>query len=125
MAELNVNSDSLQKLINGLDGFASTKMVVGEPIVVNDTTLIPLNDVQLGVAVGSGKQSQAGGMGAKVSPSAVLMIQNGAVKLINIKNQDTITKLLDMVPDLVDKITGLKVKPDPEAEKKADEILNK
>jgi len=45
-------------------------------------------------------------MGAKMSPSAVLVIQNGTTKLVNIKNQDTVTKILDMVPDVVDRITG-------------------
>ena len=45
-------------------------------------------------------------MTAKMSPSGVLVIQNGATKLVNIKNQDTVTKILDMVPDVVDKITG-------------------
>ena len=38
--------------------------------------------------------------------SAVLVIQNGTTKLVNIKNQDTVTKILDMVPDVVDRITG-------------------
>ena len=41
-----------------------------------------------------------------MSPSAVLVIQNGTTKLVNIKNQDTVTKILDMVPDVVDRITG-------------------
>ena len=45
-------------------------------------------------------------MGARMSPSAVLVIQNGTTKLVNIKNQDTVTKILDMVPDVVDRITG-------------------
>ena len=45
-------------------------------------------------------------LGGKMSPSAVLVIQNGATKLVNIKNQDTVTKILDMVPDVVDRITG-------------------
>ena len=47
-------------------------------------------------------------MGAKMSPSAVLLIQNGVPRLINIKNQDTITKLLDMVPDVMDRFTSRK-----------------
>ena len=33
------------------------------------------------------------------------MLQNGTARLVNIKNQDTVTKLLDMVPDLVNKFT--------------------
>ena len=39
-----------------------------------------------------------------MSPSAVLVIQDGHTKLVNIKNQDSITKILDMVPELVDKV---------------------
>ena len=44
-----------------------------------------------------------GGLGGKMTPCAVLVIQNGTTRLVNIKNQDTITKILDMVPDLVDR----------------------
>ena len=40
-----------------------------------------------------------------MTPCAVLVLQNGKTKLVNIKNQDTITKILDMVPDVVDKFT--------------------
>ena len=42
-------------------------------------------------------------MGGKIMPSAVLVIQNGTTKLVNIKNQDGVTKILDMVPDFVNK----------------------
>ena len=34
------------------------------------------------------------------------MIQNGNAKLVNVKNQDGITKVLDMVPELVDRFTS-------------------
>ena len=43
-----------------------------------------------------------------MTPSAVLVIKNGVTKLVNVKNQDTMTKILDMIPDIVDKFT----KPD-------------
>lgn len=36
----------------------------------------------------------------------MIVIQDGKTKLVNIKNQDTITKLLDMVPDVVDRFTS-------------------
>ena len=44
-------------------------------------------------------------MTGKLTPSAVLVIQNGTTKLVNIKNQDGLTKVLDMVPDFVDRIS--------------------
>ena len=62
--------------------------------------------VGAGAFAGDKKNNAGGGMGGKMSPSAVLVIQNGATKLVNIKNQDTVTKILDMVPDVVDRITG-------------------
>ena len=46
----------------------------------------------------------------KMTPSAVLLIKNGQTKLVNIKNQDTVTKILDMIPDIVDKFTQPKEK---------------
>ena len=51
------------------------------------------------------KDGGAGGLSGKMTPSAVLLIKNGQTKLVNIKNQDSVTKILDMIPDLVDKFT--------------------
>ena len=88
----------------------SAKTVVGDAVTVNDTIILPLVDVSFGVGAGAfagEKKNNAGGaMTGKMSPSAVLVIQNGATKLVNIKNQDTVTKILDMVPDIIDKFTG-------------------
>ena len=50
----------------------------------------------------------AGGLGGKMTPSAVLVIQNGNTKLVNVKNQDTMTKILDMVPDVIDRFGSKK-----------------
>ena len=44
-------------------------------------------------------------MGGKISPSAVLVISNGVTKLVNIRNQDGLTKILDMVPDFLNKFS--------------------
>ena len=45
-------------------------------------------------------------MAGKMTPCAVLVIQNGTTKLVNVKNQDGLTKILDMVPDFVDHFTS-------------------
>ena len=62
------------------------------------------------------RNNSAGGMGAKITPSAVLVIQNGVTRLVNIKNQDTLTRLLDMVPDVVNKFTAPKYKEDKDVD---------
>lgn len=100
---------TVDSLFKGMDGFITSKTVVGDAIHIGETILLPLVDVSFGVAAGAfaedKKNNGAGGLGGKVSPSAVLVIQNGTTKLVNIKTQDVLTKILDMVPDLVNKVT--------------------
>ena len=101
---------TVEALFHGMDGVVSSKTVVGEAIHINDTIILPLVDVSFAVGAGAfnaeKKERGAGGIGGKMTPCAVLVIQNGHTRLVNIKNQDTITKILDMVPDVIDKFTG-------------------
>ena len=91
-------------LFDGMEGFLTSKTVI------KDTIILPLVDVSFGMGAGafSGdkKDKSGGGIGGKMTPSAVLVIKDGQTKLVNIKNQETIVKLLDMVPDVIDKFTG-------------------
>ena len=101
---------TVESLFKGMDSFITTKTVVGDAIHIGDTIILPLVYVSFGVAAGAFSQEKknngAGGMGGKIMPSAVLVIQNGTTKLVNIKNQDGVTKILDMVPDFVNKFTS-------------------
>lgn len=119
--------DNAEAVFKGMNTFLTTKTAVGEPIIVGDTTIVPLVDVSCGMAAGTfdntSKSNGGGGMSAKISPTAMLIIQEGRTKVVNIKNQDAITRLLDMVPDLINKITN-KSDVDKEATKKAETILN-
>ena len=103
---------TVESLFKGMDSFITTKTVVGDAIHIGDTIILPLVDVSFGVAAGAFSQEKknngAGGMGGKIMPSAVLVIQNGTTKLVNIKNQDGVTKILDMVPDFVNRFTSKK-----------------
>ena len=102
--------DTVNSLFKGLDAFISAKTVVGEAIHVGDTIILPLVDVSFGVGAGAfegdKKSNGGGGMTAKLTPSAVLVIPKGSTKLVNVKNQDGLTKVLDMVPDFVDRFAN-------------------
>ncbi len=107
----------VESMMKGMEGFLSAKTVVGEATVVGDVIILPLVDVSFGVGAGaSAKESKSstgcGGMSGKMSPSAVLVIKDGQTKLVNVKNQDSVTKILDMVPDLIDKFTNKNKKDD-------------
>ena len=110
MANENNFKDTVNSLFKGLDTFISAKTVVGEAAHVGDTIILPLVDVTFGVGAGAfegdKKSNGGGGMTGKMTPSAVLVIQNGTTKLVNIKNQDGLTKVLDMVPDFVDRFAA-------------------
>lgn len=108
MAENNFTG-VIESLMKGMNAVIGTKTVVGDATQVGDTIILPLVDVSFGVGAGASagdkKNGGGGGFSAKMSPSAVLVIKNGSTKLVNIKNQDTVTKVLDMIPDIVDKFT--------------------
>ena len=99
--------ETVDSLVEGLDGFIAAKTVVGEPMTIGETIVIPLADVSFAVGAGAfgtdKKKNDGGGAGGRVTPCAVLIIQNGSTRLVNVKNMDGVTKLLDMVPDLVNR----------------------
>lgn len=98
----------LDSLMEGAQGVLTSKTVVGEPITVGDTIIIPLSDVSIGVGAGSnGAERKDGGMGgfsAKMVPSAVLVIKNNITKVVNVRDQTSLTHIMDMIPEVIDKI---------------------
>ena len=129
MSSLNTN---LTSLFSKLEDFVSSKTVVGEPITIGETIILPLIDVSFGLgAVGqeqdgsntdkkSSEDKQGLASGAKITPSAVIVInqKTGDVQLVNVKNQDSINKLIDMAPGLISKVQSMfkKGKTDNEAD---------
>ncbi|WP_461812060.1 GerW family sporulation protein [Faecalimonas sp.] len=111
MAENNFRN-TVDSLFKGMNSVISSKTVVGEAIHIGETIILPLVDVSFAVGAGAFEQEKknrgAGGLGGKMTPSAVLVIQDGKTRLVNIRNQDTITKILDMVPDVVERFSSQK-----------------
>ena len=81
MANENNFKETVNSLFKGMEEFITTKTVVGDPVTVGDTIIVPLVDVSFGVGASAKteekKNSGGGGMGGKISPSAVLVISNG------------------------------------------------
>ena len=112
MADNNQFQTTVESLFKGMESFITTKTVIGDAITMEDGTIIlPLVDVSFGVAAGAfanddSKKNNGGvGMGGKLQPSSVLIIKDGTSKLVNVKNQDGVTKILDMVPDVINKFS--------------------
>ncbi|MGA2159337.1 MAG: spore germination protein GerW family protein [Dehalococcoidia bacterium] len=103
--------------LSQIEKVLSSKTVVGEPIIVGDTTLIPLLSVGFGfgAAGGSGKsdikqvnEGLKGGTGGAggMRPIAVIIIDKDGVRIEPIKSSvaAAIEKLSEKVPGVVEKI---------------------
>lgn len=122
-------SESINLIFEKLENFFKTKTVVGEPIQIGETTLVPFISVVFGMGSGGGSENadrgpSAGGggagSGAKISPTAVLVIQGSKVELLPINKSGGLDKLLDLVPGIIDKIDCMKKGPSTGEEEVAD-----
>ncbi|MCR5228195.1 MAG: sporulation protein [Eubacterium sp.] len=126
MANGNDFNSTVNSLFKGMDAFLTSKSVVGDPIQVGDTTIIPLCDVNFGVGAGAmgGKRSDSagGGMGGKLSPTAIIVIKDGYSQIINV-NQDkgTLGTVLEMIPGVADKLKSI-IKKDGVSAEELEEI---
>ncbi len=113
----NVIAESLEAILGKLETFAKSETVVGEPTNIGGVIIVPLVEVSIGAGAGGSSKEQnkdyttGGGLGARITPSAVLVINNGDVQLVNVKNQDSVNKLIDMVHAILNKFN---LKPEKE-----------
>lgn len=95
--------------------------IVGEPITANESvTLIPVSKISFGFGTGGGDYSGkiqkqdgsnsfggGGGAGVKITPVAFLVISGESVRVLpmNPPADNTVDRIVEMVPDIVDKVT--------------------
>ena len=124
--------------MNSIKDMIDVDTIIGEPISTGiDTLIIPISKVCFGFAAGGSefkgetineyskreKEEQVqyrlpfgggSGAGVKIEPVAFLVVSNGIVKLLPVTHDSYIDKLIDYVPDLLDKsgdlIKGMKDK---------------
>lgn len=117
------NKKTTEELVEAMEHFITTKSVVGEPIKIGDTILLPLADVSFGMGIGmfSKGENGTGGVGGKITPNAVLVLKKGSSKIISVKDADGMSKILDIVPDVVDKFGDKFTKKDKKEEETVEE----
>ena len=100
-----------EKLKNMID----TKMIVGETIVAGETTIVPVSKVAVGFLSGGGEYEKENGVsdfpfiggsgaGYSVSPVGFLVIKKSDVKLIKVNPSELASKIIDVVPEVVEAI---------------------
>ena len=106
----NTFAESFNSILSGMDRYVSSRTVVGEAIMLNERTIIvPMVDVSFGAASGTfadkgnSKGRVGGGLAGKVSPCAVLVMQGDLVRILPVKNRDTLDRIMDLVPEIINR----------------------
>ena len=107
--------ENTEALFSNLEKFLKTETVVGEAIIIGETTLIPLITVSFGCGTGGGTgnstkdgEGSGGGLGAgaRISPTAILVIKNGEATILPVKGKCNLENLIEMVPEIVSKVSS-------------------
>lgn len=117
--------------MNSIQDMVDVNTIIGEPIETsNNIIIIPISKVGFGFAAGGSefrgetineytkreKEEEiqyrlpfGGGSGAGVciTPVAFLVVQSNTVKLLPVSHSSAVDKLLDYVPDLVEKVNAM------------------
>lgn len=117
-------SNTIQKIREAID--ANT--VVGKPITAGNVTLVPVSRLSFGFGSGGSEFGKAdeggirsygggGGAGAKVTPLCFLVVSGDNVRVLPIDPpvENTMDRVVELVPNIADKIGSLlekRKKPD-------------
>ena len=112
--------DLMETVMRSIRDMVDVNTIIGQPITTADNiTLIPVSKVSFGFAGGgsdfetknhqTGQQNPFGGgtgAGVNITPVAFVVIKDGNVKIINVlpPASTTIDRVIELVPDIVDKI---------------------
>ncbi len=116
--------DLLDTLASALRDIGTTKQVVGEPMQVGDTVIVPVVALSLGLGAGAGDAPEdgdgstgsGGGGGVRVEPTAFIILRDGEVDVHAVPSKGgALATLFDKAPDLVDRIAAARDGGRPDA----------
>lgn len=133
MEKCNPLNELMKTTMDHLRGVTDANTIIGAPIQADGVTLIPVSKLSVGVGGGgsefstknqtAGNSNFGGGSAAsaKLEPVAFLVVQNGGVKLLPVTvSTSPISKVMDTVPEVVDKVTDfIEKQQDKKAQKAA------
>lgn len=101
--------DVMESIYDKLDNFLKTETVIGRTIDLGEVKLIPIITASFGLGGGVGEEENesvtgGGGLGCKISPDAILVVRGSEVEMMPVKNRDALDKLIEQVPDIINKI---------------------
>ena len=114
----------LDKTMQKIKEMVDINTIIGAPIKVDDTTIIPISKVTYGFASGGSEFSPkkteenplfggGSGAGVTISPVAFLSVTNGIVSILRVEpSNSSVDRVIDMLPGTIDKISSTFKKKD-------------
>lgn len=107
--------NNLEEIFESFKEMIRVETVVGQPVHIGDAILVPFVDVTFGFGSGgmngkteNGRSSAGSGGGAKMEPTAILVIKGDRVEMFSIKKDgyqaSAFEKLIAMAPEIIDKL---------------------
>ena len=109
----------IKEVTGELERMVNTKTVIGEPVEAAGKTIIPVTKVSFGFGSGGGEGKSdkgetgfggGGGAGAKIEPIAFIVVSEDEARLLTISGKTDLGKIIESVPDVIDKIISAKSK---------------
>ena len=124
-------TELLEVLAKQVRELAKTETVVGDPIVVGDTTIVPISRVMVGFGSGSGSGdvneagkgeevgAAGGGGGVRIEPAAIIVKRGDDVSVMAAPGKrGALAEMFEQVPGLIEKVVSAKQAKGEDAEKK-------
>jgi len=128
---------TIKEIAGELERIATTKTVVGDPITAAGKTIIPISRISMGFGAGGGEGKKdtesgyggGGGAGAKIEPVAFIMLSEEEARIFRLSERSDAGSILssipDLVPEIMDKLKGMRSKNQKEEEFKGQEVKGK
>ena len=116
----------IKEVTGELERLVTTKTVIGEPVQTAGKTIIPVTKVSFGFGSGGGEGKSdkgetgfggGGGAGAKIEPIAFIVVSEDEARLLTISGKTDLGKIIESVPEVIDKIISVKSKMGEKEEK--------
>ena len=119
-------ADAAKVVMEQIKETVRSETVVGTPVQAEDSVIIPVSRVSFGFGAGGGENDEAGkksgmgtGGGAAIEPVAFVVVSKGKAQLLPLKSREaTLTRIIDLIPSLIDLFKDRKPKDEEKAESK-------
>jgi len=118
-------TDIVKVVMEQIKETVRSETVIGTPVQAEESVIIPVSRVSFGFGAGGGNKPETmeGGVGtgggATVEPVAFVVVSKGKAQLLPLKSREaTLTRLIDLVPAILDFFKGTKEKEEVKKEEK-------